>query len=128
MSAKIMAFMRQINEGKVETNRAKIFVAIQKWNCVSTKTLIDNFGLHPTVTSVLSSLESDGFIRKCGEIEIGGRVFSQWAAHSNIDGIMAHKRDIEEKKKAQWIKRAQNAGWIDNQIAYFLTKHVLDGK
>jgi len=90
MSAKIMAFMRQINEGKVETNRAKIFVAIQ--------------------------------------IEIGGRVFSQWAAHSNIDGIMAHKRDIEEKKKAQWIKRAQNAGWIDNQIAYFLTKHVLDGK
>jgi len=120
--------MRQINEGKVETNRAKIFVAIQKWNCVSTKTLIDNFGLHPTVTSVLSSLESDGLIRKCGEIEIGGRVFSQWAAHSNIDGIMAHKRDIEEKKKAQWIKRAQNAGWIDNQVAYFLTKHVLDGK
>ena len=64
MSAKIMAFMRQINEGKVETNRAKIFVAIQRWNCVSTKTLIDNFGLHPTVTSVLSSLESDGLIAK----------------------------------------------------------------
>lgn len=128
MSAKIMAFMRQINEGKVETNRAKIFVAIQKWNCVSTKTLIDNFGLHPTVTSVLSSLESDGLIRKCGEIEIAGRVFSQWTAHSNIDGILIYKKEMEEKKKAQWIKRAHDAGWIDNQIAYFLKKHVLNGQ
>jgi hypothetical protein len=35
---------------------------------------------------------------------------------------------MEEKKKAQWIKRAHDAGWIDNQIAYFLKKHVLNGQ
>ena len=128
MSAKITAFMRQIEEGKIESNRAKIFVAIQRWSSISTKTLIDNYGLHPTVTSVLSSLESDGLIRKSGEIEIDGRVFSQWVAHSSVDGIMAHKREIEEKKKAQWIKRAQNAGWIDNQVAFFLTNYLANGK
>jgi EAL domain-containing protein (putative c-di-GMP-specific phosphodiesterase class I) len=104
--------------------KAKIYVAIQRWNSISTKTLIDQFGTHQSVTSSLSQLESDGLIRKSGEIDINGRVFSQWVAITNIDAIEAHKEAIEAQKKEQWIKRAQRMGWIDDQVAYFLTNHI----
>lgn len=128
MSAKHITFMRQINEGKIETMRHKLFVSIQKWNSISTKTLIDMHGIHQTVTSVLSSLEADGLIRKSGQIEIDGRVFSQWVAHSNADAIALAAKEIEHKKKQQWIKRATNAGWIDDQVAHFLTNYMFNGR
>lgn len=124
MSARVKTFLKQLETGHIYTMKAKIYVAIQRWNSISTKTLIDQFGTHQSVASSLSQLESDGLIRKSGEIEIDGRVFSQWVAHSSVDGIMAHKREIEEKKKAQWIKRAQRLGWIDDQVAYFLDNHI----
>lgn len=124
MSAKVKTFLKQLETGHIYTMKAKIYVAIQRWNSISTKTLIEQFGTHQSVTSSLSQLESDGLIRKSGEIDINGRVFSQWVAITNIDAIEAHKEVIESQKKEQWIKRAQRLGWIDDQVAYFLTNHI----
>ena len=124
MSARVRTFLKQLETGHIYTMKAKIYVAIQRWNSISTKTLIDNFGTHQSVTSSLSQLESDGLIRKSGEIEIDNRIFSQWVAITNIDAIKAHKEAIETQKKKQWIKRAQRLGWIDDQVAYFLNNHI----
>ena len=124
MSAKIQTFLKQLETGKIDTIRAKVYNEIKQCQSISTKTLRDRLGSHQSVTSSLSQLESDGLIRKSGEIEIDNRIFSQWVAITNIDAINAHKEAIETQKKKQWIKRAQRLGWIDDQVAYFLNNHI----
>jgi hypothetical protein len=124
MSAKIQTFLKQLETGHIDTMRAKIYNEIKQCQSISTKTLRERFGSHQSVTSSLSSLESDGLIRKCGKIEIDDAVYSQWVAHTNFEAIMIFQSEMQLKKKLQWIKRAQKMGWIDNQVAYFLKNHI----
>lgn len=126
MSAKIKTFLKQIESGKIDSMKMKLYDVIKQSNSISTKTLRERFGAHQSVTSALSLLESDGLIRKSGEIEFNGINFSQWVALTDINLILSMKKEVEQKKKKQWIKRAQRMGWIDDQVAYFLTNHIFN--
>lgn len=121
---KILTFIRQSNEGFIGTMRHEIYWRIRNANSISTRSLIDLCGTHQSVTSSLSSLESDGLIRKSGQIEIDGNIYSQWVALSDIDGIQEHAKYIDMQKRLQWAERAYKCGWIDSQVFAFLIKYL----
>jgi hypothetical protein len=124
MSAKIITFLNQIESGRIDQMRFKLYCEIKQYNSISTKTLRDRFGSHQSVTATLSSLESDGLIRKSGIIAIDNSVFSQWVAHTDIDSILWHQKEMQRKKKIDWIKRASKNKWIDDQVASFLQNYL----
>jgi DNA-binding transcriptional ArsR family regulator len=124
MSAKIYAFLKQIESGQLQTMRAKVYHRIRLNQSISTYSLRMYLGAHQSVTSALSSLENDGLIRKSGEVLLGKHMYSQWVAHTNVDGIIAHAEHVNQRKKHLWVKRAFESGWIDNQVATFLQKYL----
>lgn len=125
-NASIRTFLKQIEDGKIDKLKHRLFNKITECPSISTKTLIDQFGAHQSVTACLSLLESDGLLRKSGTIEIDGRVFSQWVAHRDPDAIALLQHLVEQQKRQLWIKRAQRNGWIDDQVASFLAGLILD--
>jgi hypothetical protein len=124
MSAKIQTFLKQLETGKIDTIRAKVYNEIKQCQSISTKTLRDRLGSHQSVTSSLSSLESDGLIRKSGQITMDGNIYSQWVALTDIDGIESHAKHIDMEKRLQWAERALKCGWIDNQVFAFLINYL----
>lgn len=124
-TASIRTFLKQIEDGKIIHLRHVVYNKIKQCPSISTKSLIDQFGAHQSVTAVLSHLESDGLLRKSGTIVIDGRIFSQWVAHTDPDAIDFCRELIDQQKRSKWIKRAQNNGWIDDQVASFLTGLIL---
>jgi hypothetical protein len=125
-NASVRTFLKQIEDGKIDKLKHQLYVKIHSCPSISTKTLVDKYGAHQSVTSALSNLESLGVIRKSGTIEMHGRVFSQWVAHSDPDAIALLQHLVEQQKRHLWIKRAQRNGWIDDQVATFLAGLILD--
>jgi len=121
---KILAFLRGIDEGHIANMRADIYWKIKHSPSISTRSLILQCGTHQSVTSSLSMLESDGLIRKSGQIELDGNIYSQWVALSDIDGIAEHAKHIDMQKRLNWAERALKNGWIDNQVFAFLINYL----
>jgi len=121
---KILTFLRGIDEGHIANMRAEIYWKIKNAPSISTRSLILECGSHQSVTSSLSSLESDGLIRKSGQITMDNNIYSQWVALSDIDGIESHAKHIDMQKRLQWSERALKCGWIDNQVFAFLINYL----
>jgi hypothetical protein len=121
---KILTFLRAIDEGHIANMRAEVYWKIKNAPSISTRSLILACGSHQSVTSSLSALESDGLIRKSGQIQMDKQVYSQWVALTDIDGIESHAKEVDLQKRIQWAERALKCGWIDNQVFAFLISYL----
>jgi hypothetical protein len=121
---KILTFLRAIDEGHIANMRAEVYWKIKNAPSISTRSLILACGSHQSVTSSLSALESDGLIRKSGQIQMDKQLYSQWVALTDIDGIESHAKEVDLQKRIQWAERALKCGWIDNQVFAFLISYL----
>lgn len=121
---KILTFLRAIDEGHIANMRAEVYWKIKNAPSISTRSLILACGSHQSVTGSLSALESDGLIRKSGQIQMDKQIYSQWVALTDIEGIESHAKHIDMQKRIQWAERALKCGWIDNQVFAFLIKYL----
>lgn len=121
---KILTFLRGIEEGHIANMRAEVYWKIKHAPSISTRSLILACGSHQSVTASLSALESEGLIRKSGQIQMDKQIYSQWVALTDIDGIQAHAKEVDLQKRLQWAERALKCGWIDNQVFSFLIKYL----
>lgn len=117
-TAKIEAFKDQIDSGKMQTNKIKIYNLIKQEPSTIAK-LREVTGMpHQTLTGALSSLEDMGWIYRTDEVKVKNRTYTLYAAETNIERAKRNALIVESQKFLDWMHRGEKNGWFDQYDAH----------
>jgi hypothetical protein len=110
--SKIEAFKNQLNSGKMQTNKIKIYNLIKEQpSTISRLRDITNMP-HQTLTGALSGLEELGWVYILDDVEVNNRSYSLYAAETNLEKAKENALIVEKHKFLQWMYRGEKNGWF----------------